>query len=212
MVRKKKETNIIAEPKITELKMQEQHPHETPEFDPNLTIDQILADLKGFGIEDTEDTITLKASNKIISLKLTNIPNEAEIEALLSAEGLKGHMWISRIKCEILAKSISWLNGVSLKDDAGIFVINPITGLEGHIRPILRDMIMGWGQEVVATLWKVLMNHCQGIEDRLLESLPESAVMTEVEKRFMAKAIEEIAEVNREVYKESVEAIVMGEE
>lgn len=211
MVKKKKEEDLST-PNVVTVPLQPQYPTPTPEFDPNLTIDQIVMDLKGFGIEDTEEIINLKAGGKIISLRLSNIPNEAEIEALIAAEGLKGHIWISKIKCDILSKSITWINGVSLKDDAGIFVVNPITGIEGHIRPVLRDMIMGWGQETVNVLWRVLMKHCQGIEDRLYESLPDTAVMTEVEKRFLAKAMEEIAEVNREVLKDTVQSIVMAEE
>ena len=210
--RKTPPTPLLPKENIIEITTQPQHPHETPIFDPNLTLDQILSDLKGFGIEDTEEPITLKASGRLISVKLSNLPNETEIEALMAAEGLKGHIWISRIKCDILAKSISWLNGVNLKEDAGIFVTSPITGIEGHIRPVLRDMILGWGQETVNILWRILMKHCQGIEDRLYESLPDASVMTEVERRFLAKAMEEVSEVNREVLKETVQSIVMGEE
>ena len=204
MARKKSEKKV--EEETLKVEILQQFPIPTPIFDPNLTIDQIIADLKGFGIEPTKDTITLKAGEKLISIRLSNIPNEAEIDSLTAAEGLKGHIWISKIKCEVLSRSISWINGVDLKNDSDIFLVNPITGVDGHIRPILRDLIMGWGQEVVNVLWRVLMNHCQGIEDRLFESLPESAVLTEVEKRFMEKALEEITEVNREVYKETVKS------
>ena len=184
----------------------------TPEFNPDLTLDQIIADLKGFGVENTEGIINLRAGGKLISLKLSNIPNEAEIDALTAAEGLKGHLWVARIKCEVLSRAISWINNVDVRDSANFFATSPITGVEGQIQPILRDILMGWGQEVVNVLWKVLMKHCQGIEDRLFESLPESLIMTEVEKRFLAKALEEISEVNREVYKDAVESIIMGKD
>jgi hypothetical protein len=63
---------------------------------------------------------------------------------------------------------------------------------------------MGWGQETVNVLWKILMVHCQRIEDRLYESLPDAAIMTDVEKRFFQKALEEIEEINREVVKDSI--------
>lgn len=171
-----------------------------------LTLDQIIADLQGFGIEDTEEMITLKVGGKTINLRLSNIPSEAEIQALYSAEELKGHAWVTRIKCEVLSRSISWINGWSLKNASGLFIVNPMTGVEGNIRPILRDLIMGWGQESVNVLWKILMVHCQKIEDRLYESLPDVSVMTDVEKRFFQKALEEIDQINKEILKDTIES------
>jgi hypothetical protein len=169
-----------------------------------LSVDEIIAGLQGFGIEDTEELIKLTVDGKTVSLRLSNIPSEAEIQSLYSAEELKGHAWVTRIKCEVLSRAISWINGISLKDATSIFIVNPITGNEGNIRPILRDLLMGWGQETVNVLWKILMVHCQRIEDRLYESLPDAAIMTDVEKRFFQKALEEIEEINREVVKDSI--------
>ena len=185
-------------------------PFKTEEPKPEivLTLDQIIADLQGFGIEDTEEMITLKVGGKVINLRLANIPSEAEIQALYSAEELKGHAWVTRIKCEVLSRSISWVNGWSLKDANSIFIVNPMTGVEGNIRPVLRDLIMGWGQETVNVLWKVLMVHCQKIEDRLYESLPDVSVMTDVEKRFFQKALEEIDQINKEILKDTIESAV----
>ena len=174
------------------------------EIPQTLSIDDIIAGLQGFGIEDTEELITLTVGGKEVKLRLANIPSEAEIQALYSAEELKGHAWVTRIKCEVLSRSISWINGISLKDSASIFIVNPITGQEGNIRPILRDLLMGWGQEAVNVLWKILMVHCQKIEDRLYESLPEATTMTDVEKRFFQKALEEIEQINREIVKDSI--------
>ena len=171
---------------------------------PALSVDEIIAGLQGFGIEDTEELIKLTVDNKTVSLRLSNIPSEAEIQALYSAEELKGHAWVTRIKCEVLSRAISWINGISLKDANSIFIVNPITGTEGNIRPILRDLLMGWGQESVNVLWKILMVHCQKIEDRLYESLPDATIMTDVEKRFFQKALEEIDQINKEVVKDSI--------
>lgn len=177
----------------------------------NLSIDDIIAGLQGFGIEDTEDLLTLTVGGKTINLRLANIPPEAEIQALYSAEELKGHAWVTRIKCEVLSRSISWINGISLKDSASMFITNPLNGAEGNIRPVLRDLLMGWGQESVNVLWKVLMVHCQKIEDRLYESLPDATIMTDVEKRFFQKALEEIEQVNREVMRDTIEEMVKSD-
>ena len=92
-----------------------------------------------------------------------------------------------------------------------MFITNPMTGAEGNIRPILRDLLMGWGQESVNVLWKILMVHCQKIEDRLYESLPDAAIMTDVEKRFFQKALEEIEQVNREVMRDTIEEMAKSD-
>ena len=72
-------------------------------------------------------------------------------------------------------------------------------------------IIMGWGQEVVNVLWKILMVHCQRIEDRLFESLPDSQIMTEVEKRFIGQAMQEIQEAQQTVYRDAIKEIVTAE-
>lgn len=169
-----------------------------------LTIDQIIADLQGFGLEDTEELISMTVGGKTINLRLSNIPSESEIQALYASEELKGHAWVTRVKCEVLSRAISWVNGVSLKDSASIFIVSPLNGMECNIRPVLRDLIMGWGQESVNVLWKVLMTHCQKIEDRLYESLPDATIMTDVEKRFLQKALEEIEQINKEILKDTI--------
>lgn len=179
-----------------------------PEVTPiPLTLEQIIADLKGFGVEETSEPISFMASGKQINLKLANIPTEEELETLLAVEEFKGHAWVARVKAEILSHSISWLNGVDLRPLKDTFVIDPITKQESALRVVLRNIIMGWGQEVVNVLWKILMVHCQRIEDRLYESLPDSQVMTEVEKRFINQAMQEINDVQREVYRDAIEEI-----
>ena len=56
------------------------------------------------------------------------------------------------------------------------------------------------------------MVHCQKIEDRLFESLPDSQVMTEVEKRFIGQALQEIQAAQQEVYKDAIKGIVNPDE
>lgn len=180
----------------------------SPQVDEPLTLDQILSSLGGFGIEDTEETINIKSKGKTLQLRLANIPTEEELDTLLSTEEYKGHAWIARVKIEVLARSVSWINGTPVLNKHTEYVIDPVTQKEVTFFVALRTMMMGWGQEVINVLWKILMVHCQKIEDRLLESLPESSVMTEVEKRFLSQAIEEIEEAQRETYKEAAKELL----
>ena len=122
-------------------------------------------------------------------------------------EEYKGHAWVSRVKAEILSRAISWVNGIDLKGRKDEFVVDPTTNQEMTLRVVIRNLIMGWGQEVVNVLWKILMVHCQKIEDRLFESLPDSQIMTEVEKRFIGQALQEIQDAQQEVYKEAIKEI-----
>jgi hypothetical protein len=48
------------------------------------------------------------------------------------------------------------------------------------------------------------MVHSQTIEDRLMESIPEAAVMTEVERRLTQRARQEIEAATQEVIEEQV--------
>lgn len=172
------------------------------------TLDSIIADLKGFGIEELQEPVTIDAGGKKIQLKLSNIPTEDELSTLLATEELKGHIWISNVKTEVLSRSISWINGMSVKDLKDTIVLDPITGEEMAFRVALRNTIMGWGQEVMNVLWKILMVHCQRIEDRLFESLPDNQIMTEVEKRFLSQAMQEIQEAQQVVYRDAIQDIV----
>lgn len=187
-------------------------PRVVPEPEPDpieiMTLDQILSDLSGFGIEDTEETISIQSKGRTLHLRLANIPTEEELDTLLSTEEYKGHAWIARVKVEVLARSVSWLNGTPVLNKHTEYVLDPITQKEVTFFTALRTMMMGWGQEVINVLWKILMVHCQKIEDRLFESLPESAVMTEVEKRFLSQALQEIEEAQRETYKEAAKEML----
>ena len=179
---------------------------------PQLFLEDIISDLKGFGIEETAELISFGAGGKQIQLRLANIPTEEEIETLLAVEEYKGHAWVSRIKAEILSHSISWVNGLDLRGRKDEFILDPTNGQESTLRVVIRNLIMGWGQEIVNVLWKILMVHCQKIEDRLFESLPDSQVMTEVEKRFIGQALQEIQAAQQEVYKDAIKGIVNPDE
>ena len=179
---------------------------------PQLSLEDIISDLKGFGIEETAELISFGAGGKQIQLRLANIPTEEEIETLLAVEEYKGHAWVSRIKAEILSHSISWVNGLDLRGRKDEFILDPTNGQESTLRVVIRNLIMGWGQEIVNVLWKILMVHCQKIEDRLFESLPDSQVMTEVEKRFIGQALQEIQAAQQEVYKDAIKGIVNPDE
>lgn len=175
------------------------------------SLDQIIHDLRGFGIEDTRDVVTIRASGKEVTLKLANIPTEEELATLLAVEEYKGHAWIARVKGEILSHSISWINGVNLREHKDDIINDFSTGEEVQLRTALRDLIMGWGQEVVNVLWKILMVHCQQLEDRLFESLPDTQIMTEVEKRFIQQAMQEISESQTQVYREAAQELLLSE-
>jgi hypothetical protein len=180
-----------------------------------LSLDDIVADLKGFGIEDLEEIITIKMKNgKRVDLRVSNIPTTDEMNSLLAVEGQKGYIWVKAVKIEILSRAISWVNGRSLRtltleqrlvvdptatDDDG----KPIKAIR-DIQVVLRNLLKGWGEEIVEVLWKILMTHSQSIEDRLRLSLPESALMTEVESRLMEQARQQIDAATESIIQESV--------
>jgi hypothetical protein len=179
-----------------------------------LSVNDILADLKGFGIEDFEDVITMKSGTKQVQLKIANIPTEEERVALLAVEEFKGYAWLQEIKCEILSRSVSWINGINIRALAPEQrrVVDPIDGQQKDIQVVLRGIIKGWGQEFMQCLWKVLMVHSQTIEDRLMESFPDAAVMTEVERRLTERARVEIEAATQSVIEEQVSALFADEE
>jgi len=172
--------------------------------------DEVIAGLKGFGIEEFEDILTLDAGGKKVQLRISNIPTDDEMAALVAVEGEKGYLWIQKVKCEILSRSISWINGVQLRglEGSARVVIDPTDGQKRDVQVALRNILTGWGQEILNTLWKVVCVHSQRIEDRLVHSFPDSAIMTEVEKRFMDQAIREIASHNKSLIAEGFNALV----
>lgn len=177
------------------------------------SIEDVLAGLTGFGLEENEEPLTVVASGKTVQLRLSNIPTEEEMFALTSVEELKGYMWVLRIKCEILSRAISWINGVNVRalTPAQRMVIDPTDGVQKDIQVTLRNIILGWGQELVGVLWKVLMVHCDRIEKRLQDNFPDSALMTDTEKRFMDQAIKEIEEAAQATIQNTVEELFTEE-
>lgn len=178
------------------------------------SIEEIIAGLKSFGVVDFEEILTIKVGDKKINLKLTNIPTDADIEAQLAVEDCKGYSWTKKVKCELLSRSISYLDGLNLSslDPQQRIVADPTRfGIKADIQVVLRNLLLGWGQEVTDILWKVLMTHSQRVEDSLIEQFPEAALLTETEKRFMERAQKEIEEQESRIVRESLEDLYQDE-
>ena len=179
------------------------------------SLEQIIAGIRGFGLEDYEEILTLEAGGRKVQLRISNIPTEEEVAALLATETAKGYTWVQLIKCEMLSRAISWIDGVSIRELTGAarFVPDPTdeTKSKKDVQVVLRNLVLGWGQEVTNILWKAIMVHSQRIEDRLAKSFPDSAVMTEVEKRFMDQALREIEAANKSAIAETVNSLTVDE-
>jgi hypothetical protein len=173
------------------------------------SLDEVIAGLRGFGIEENEEILTIKAGGRQHRLRISNIPTEAELESLLALDDVKGYAWLQRVKAEVLSRSISWIDGVNLKNlpPEKRMVIDPTTGQQTMWQPALRNVILTWGLEVMNVMWKVFMVHSQRIEDRLKNAFPDSAVMTEVEKRFIDLALQDIEAQAREIIQENLSAL-----
>jgi hypothetical protein len=171
-----------------------------------LSLDEVIGSLKGFGIEEFEEILTVKTKKRDVRLKISNIPTTDEISATLAAEDAKGYSWVKRVKVEILSRAISWIDGQDIRnlDPSKRFVTDPTDGAVRDIQVALRNLIMGWGQELVEVLWKVVMTHSQRMEDRLKEQFPDSATMTEVEARLFEQARQQIEETNKVIVQEAV--------
>jgi len=188
------------------------HSEESP-----LSLDEVIAGLKGFGIEDLEEIITIPMKNgKKVSLRISNIPTNDEMAALLAVEGNKGYLWVKAVKIELLSRAVSWINGKNLRNltpDQRI-VLDPTADEKDEngkpkpvyrdVQVVLRNVFKGWGEELIEILWKILMTHSQRIEDRLRASLPESALMTEVEARLFEQARAQIDAATDQIIQESV--------
>ncbi len=157
---------------------------------------EVINALLGFGIEDNEEIITAVSGNRTLRLRIQNLPTEADMAALLAAEEFKGPAWMQRVKCELLSRAVSWLDGISIRSliPEQRFVVDPTDAQhpKRDIQVVLRNLMLGWGQETIGVLWKALMVHSQKIEDRLVEQFPEAALITDTEKRWLEMA-EEIA-------------------
>ena len=80
------------------------------------SIDEVIAGLKGFGIEELEEILTIQSKGRTVRLKISNIPTSDEMLSIQAADDLKGYLWVKRVKAEILSRSISWIDGLDLRE------------------------------------------------------------------------------------------------
>lgn len=173
-----------------------------------LNINDILSDLKGLGVRELATPLEIETvSGRKVVFTLSNIPTSQEIESLLAAEEFKGHHWMQRIKCEILSRAITTLNGVTLSALEDPYVVDQLHPSNVvHVRSALRDLMLTWGPETLQVVWRVFMNHCQNLEDQLMSSFPESAVITEYERKFYEKTLKLVDDFTREMVADEVGA------
>jgi hypothetical protein len=181
-----------------------------PQPEPPKSLEEVISGLKGFGIEEFEEILTIKCKNRDLRVKIANIPTSDEMLSVQAADEFKGYLWTKRVKVELLSRAISWIEGIDLRGLPPERRFLPdITDKDKPLRDcqvVLRNVIMGWGQELVEVLWKVLMTHSQNIEDRLKEQFPDSATLTEVERRLFERARKQIDEANKAILEEQVSA------
>jgi len=174
------------------------------------SLEEVISGLKGFGIEDFEEILTIKCKNRDLRLKIANVPTSEEMLSVQAADEYKGYLWVKRVKVELLSRAISWVEGIDLRNLTPEKRFLPdITDKDKPLRDyqvVLRNLIMGWGQELVEVLWKVLMTHSQNIEDRLKEQFPDNATLTEVERRLFDRARKQIDVANKAILDEQVSA------
>ena len=171
------------------------------------SLDEVIAGLKGFGIQECEEILTIKATDgRDVRLRISNVPTSEEMAAVLTADEFKGYSWVKKVKIELLSRAISWIDGIDIRKLSADkrFAKDPTDGQVRDVQLVLRNLINGWGQELVEVLWKVLMTHSQRIEDRLKSEFPQSALMTEVEQRLFEQAHAQIEEANKVIMQEAV--------
>ena len=156
-------------------------------------VNSILDSLKGFGICDNDQLITMTVNGRTVNLRVSNLSPEDEIKSLLTNVEIKGHAWVQQMRCDLLSRAITWINGVHVTDDT--FAKDPYLLEDRPIRAILRDMFMRWGGQPVLIFWKIYMVHCQSIENNLMAQLPDAAIFTNAEARFMEQVADELKAV-----------------
>lgn len=176
-----------------------------------LSLDDVVAGLKGFGIEEFEEILTLKCNGRDLRIKIANIPTSDEMNSVQAADEFKGYLWIKRVKVELISRAISWIDGIDIRHlpNEKRFVPDPTDPNKAvrDIQTVLRNTIMTWGQELTESLWKVIMNHSQNIEDRLKSEFPQNALMTEVEQRLIERARKQMDENFQVIRDEQVAAL-----
>ena len=187
----------------------EQEPAVPAERTP-ISLAEVFDDLQGFGIEESEEILTISSGPKSLKIRFSNISTDEDLTSNLATEESKGYAHFQEIKAEILSRAITWVNGVSLRTLTGAdrLVIDPRSGAKRDYQVVMRDTIKGWGVEVMQLLWKALMVHVQKIEDRMFESLPDKAVMTEVERRYRDRIAAELEAETRSVLSERIAQLV----
>ena len=171
------------------------------------SIDEIIAGLKGFGIEEFEEILTVKCKGRDLRVKIANIPTAEEMLSVQAADDYKGYLWIKRVKVELLSRAITWIDGMdirALRPDQRFAADPTDDGKVRDIQVVLRNIMLGWGQELIEVLWKVLMTHSQNIEDRMKSQFPDNATMTEVERRLFEAAKKQLDEANKVIIEEQV--------
>jgi hypothetical protein len=172
------------------------------------SIEEVIAGLKGFGIEELEEILTLRSKGKTVRLKISNIPTSDEMLSIQASDEFKGYLWVKRVKAEILSRAISWIDGIDIRKlpPEKRFVADPTDPQKSvrDLQVVFRNLILSWGQEVMELLWKVVMTHAQNIEDRLRKEFPDSTVMTEIEKRLFENAAQQIEAASQAIIDESV--------
>jgi hypothetical protein len=178
-----------------------------PQEAPPQSLEDVIAGLKGFGIEEFEEILSIKSKNRLLRVKISNIPTTEEMLSVQSADEYKGYLWIKRVKCELLSRAITWIDGIDIRNlpPEQRFVPDPTDGNKVRdIQVVMRNVIMGWGQELTEVLWKVLMTHSQNIEDRMKAQFPDNATMTEVEQRLFEQAKKQLDEASKVIIEEQV--------
>lgn len=180
--------------------------HESAPVQIPVSLGEVLADLQGFGIEEFEEILTISSGPKELRIKISTISTEEDIEALLAVEGTKDYAYFQGVKAEVIARAISWINGVDLRGLKGAarIVVDPKTGERKDFRAVLRDTVRGWGMEVMQALWKILMVHMQTVEDRLFSQFPDALQMRDVERRYLDRFAQEIEEATRTAAQQGV--------
>jgi len=176
-------------------------PEKTP-----ASLADVLADLRGFGIEEFEEILTMDISGKKLQIKMSNVPTDQDLIAMLAVEGTKGYVFFQEIKVELLSRAVTWINGVDIGKLQGKdrLVIDRRDGFPKDVQIILREVIKSWGIEIMQVLWKVLMVHSQTIENRLFESFPEAAVLTNTERRYRDRVDKELTEFAQNAIQEQI--------
>lgn len=156
-----------------------------------MDLSDVLAELQGFGIEENEEILTIKLdSGKSVQLKISTVSTQDETESLIRCEQFKGHLWIQNVKIQMVARAITNINGLVVRD--GMYVRDSVTGENIEIRTAIANMLSEWGVTVVGILWKILMVHTQRLEDKLIGQFSDATIMTQAESTFLQRAMDEI--------------------